>query len=134
MNLKGIDHIGVAVQDLDEAEELLGGFGLSVGDVVKLPDVEGRFYPAGGDASIELVQFFDDEERGRRLGEGAKGRIDHIAFGVDDLEAILPALEALGIELTGPPRRTDGAVSVWTKAPTSGGVMFQFIQRDRAPE
>ena len=131
MNLKGIDHVGVVVDDLDEADKTLAGLGLGVTEVVKLPHVEGRFYPAGdgSGASIELVEFVEGEERRQRLGAGAKARIDHIAFGVDDVESLLPALEALGMELTGPPLVTESSTSVWTKPDSSGGVMFQFIQR-----
>jgi methylmalonyl-CoA/ethylmalonyl-CoA epimerase len=129
MKVNAIDHIGIVVDDLDESEGLVRQFGLTDGDIVKLPHVEGRFLHASN-ASIELVQFFTEAERAERLGEGNKARIDHIAFRVDDIDAIAKALGALGIELTGPPLQTDGAVSIWTKPESSGGVMFQFIQRD----
>ena len=131
MNLKGIDHVGVVVDDLGRAEETFAGLGLGVTEVVKLPHVEGRFYPAGdgSGASIELVEFVEGEERDQRLGTGARARIDHIAFAVEDLESIVQTLEALGMELTGPPLVTEASTSVWTKPESSGGVMFQFIQR-----
>ena len=127
---KRIDHVGVVVGDLEAATRLLqDGFGLQPGRSIDREDLEARFITVG-DASIELIDVHEPEARKTRLGgEDVQARIEHIAIEVDDLEQTLALLTALGIETTAPPREGAGALSVWTVAPTSGGIGFQFMQR-----
>jgi len=130
VRLKRIDHVGVIVDDLREAAELLSsGFGLELDAKLDRPELSAEFY-ACGDVSIELIEVSDPEVRRTRLGEGQRARIEHIAIEVEDLDATLEALEALGVRPNAPARRTNGSVSVWTDPGTSDGVMFQFMQKD----
>jgi hypothetical protein len=55
--------------------------------------------------------------------------LEHIAFDVGDLEVALGALGALGVEPNAPPRRLPDRSLIWTEPATSGGIMFQFVQR-----
>jgi catechol 2,3-dioxygenase-like lactoylglutathione lyase family enzyme len=131
MNVKRIDHIGVVVEALDSAERLLAdGFGLRVEREVQREDLHAKFL-GRGDATIELISVADPEQRSARL-RGERARIEHIAFEVDDLERAIAALGALGMEPAGPPRESAGALTVFTKPETSGGLMFQFVQRTAA--
>jgi catechol 2,3-dioxygenase-like lactoylglutathione lyase family enzyme len=127
---KRIDHVGVVVNDLDAATQLLHEvFGVVPDRSIEREDLKARFF-AIGDGSIELLDVREPEARRARLGdESVKARIEHIAIEVEDLDQTLKLLTALGIETTGPPREGAGALSVWTQAPTSGGIGFQFLQR-----
>jgi methylmalonyl-CoA/ethylmalonyl-CoA epimerase len=125
-----IDHIGVIVDDLDDAARLLGeGFGLERTTSVDRDDLRLAFFRCG-DVSIEIIEPLDPDLRRARLGEGARARIEHIAFEVADLERALAALGALGIEPNAPPLRSGARTMVWTDPATSDDIMFQFVASD----
>ena len=133
MKLQRIDHVGVVVDDLEEAKALLRGFGLEQSTTLERDDLQAAFFPCG-DASIELIQILEPEQRALRLPQGRRARIEHIAIEVDDLEDALDALEALGVRPDAPPRTVPGATTFWTDAETSDGVRYQFLERDSAAE
>jgi methylmalonyl-CoA/ethylmalonyl-CoA epimerase len=131
MRLKRIDHVGVIVDDLEEARDMLRSLGLEEATTLDREDLEAGFFPCG-DTSIELIGIRDPEQRGRRLPTGQAARIEHIAFEVDDLEDALRALEALGVRPDAPPREVLGSLTFWTDAETSDGVRYQFVQKGAA--
>jgi methylmalonyl-CoA/ethylmalonyl-CoA epimerase len=122
-----IDHIGIIVDDLADAERLLGeGFGLERTTTAERDDLKLAFFKCG-DVSIEVIEMLDPDLRRERLGEGARARIEHIAFEVPDLERALTALAALGIEPNAPPLRSGARTMIWTDPATSDDIMFQFV-------
>ncbi len=127
-----IDHIGVIVDDLAEARRWLAEvFGLPLGRTVDLPEgkIRGEFYNCGG-VDIEVLEVGDPEMRRRRLGDGKRARIEHIAVEVDDLNAALAHLAGCGVKATAPnPRQVGDTLNVWTAEDTTGGVSYQLIQR-----
>ena len=127
-----IDHVGVVVADLGEQKRWLGEiFGLPVTREISISETKIRaaFFGVDG-VDIETIQIDDPDARRKRLGEGNRARIDHIAVMVDDIQVILKKLAPLGVRTTEPePRRTGDRLSVWTVAETTGGVSYQFIQR-----
>jgi methylmalonyl-CoA/ethylmalonyl-CoA epimerase len=126
--LRRIDHIGVVVDDLDQARAFLTSLGLQHDHGFDLGRVEAAFYRLG-DVMIEVVECRTPEERARRLGD-ATARIEHIAFEVDDLAAAVAELGRLGIEMTKPePVRQDDIQSFWTAPASSDGVMYQLFER-----
>jgi len=126
-----INHIGVIVDDLTEAQRWLAEvFGLPLRRTVDLTEgkIHGEFYGCG-EVDIELVQIGDPEARRQRL-RGARIRIEHIAVEVDDIAATLSRLAALGVRTTTPePRRTGNVLSAWTVEETTGGISYQLMQR-----
>jgi methylmalonyl-CoA/ethylmalonyl-CoA epimerase len=130
MEVKRIDHIGVVVDDLDDAARLLGdGFGLERVSSVERDDLRLMFFRCG-DVSIEILEMLDPELRRERLGEGTRARIEHIAFEVADLDRALTALAALGVEPNAPPLSSGDRTMFWTDPTTSDDVMFQFVASD----
>ena len=59
-----------------------------------------------GFGSLELFLFTDPELQASRI-EGATQRLDHVAFEVDDLDALAATLRATGVRFTGPDRREE---------------------------
>src|SRR3954454_2118003 len=133
------DHIGVLVSDLDGAcafaRDVLG-----LGDPVAEfradeYGLSGVFYGLEP-GRLEMFRF---DEPGDRLPPGESTRIDHIAVEVDDLDAEVERLSAHGVEFQGPldpapvdtPIELRGKRHLWTRAETSGGVMFQLIEAAR---
>jgi methylmalonyl-CoA/ethylmalonyl-CoA epimerase len=128
MDLRRLDHVGVIVEDLEAAKRLLGDLGLELTETLETGDLTAAFFKCG-DASVEVIEVHDEAQRRKRLGDGNRARIEHIAFDVGDLEAALGALGALGVEPNAPPRRLPDRSMIWTEPETSGGIMFQFVQR-----
>lgn len=121
--------------DLQEAGRWLGEhFGLPLQRTLDLPDrgIRAAFYRCG-DIDIEVIEVTDPEARRRRLGEGERARIEHIAVEVGDLQTILAGLAALGVRTNAPePLRVGDSLSVWTVPDSTGGVSYQLIQRGAA--
>ena len=129
MKLQRIDHIGVIVDDLEEAKGMLGALGLEQSQTLEREDLHAAFFPCG-DSSIELIEILDAEQRARRFPAGRTAVIEHIAIEVDDLDETLAALDALGVRPDAPPRRVLDSTTFWTDADTSDGVRYQFVQKD----
>ena len=101
MEPRGIHHLGVAVDDLDEAvgtyERLLGA---TLEHRAAVPDqgVEAASLRVG-DSRVELLAALGDETPvGKFLAKRGPG-MHHVAYEVDDVEAALGELAAGGAEL-----------------------------------
>jgi len=127
-----IDHVGIVVSDLQEGQRWLAEvFGLPFKGSIDLPDgqIRGALYGCDN-VDIEVIVIGDPEVRARRLGDGRHARIEHIAVEVDDLDASVARLAALGVHTTpAEPLRDEGSRTVWTVEATTGGISYQFIER-----
>jgi len=99
MEAKKIDHIGIAVFDLEPAKRFYEeSLGLAVEHEETLGEMKIAFVPVGG-VNIELIQPTSKEGVIARFiakrGEG----IHHIAYEVDDVGATLERLKAQGVKL-----------------------------------
>lgn len=96
-----IDHIGVAVDDLDAALALYeGNFGMPVAhrETVEAQGVEAVLLDVG-DCHVELLRSLGPETPvGRFLDRKGPG-LHHVAYRVDDIDATLADLREQGIEL-----------------------------------
>ena len=126
--LKRIDHVGVVVDNLDDARSFLSRLGMTLDHEFDLGRVGAAFYRCG-DVMVELIECRLPDERARRLGD-SQARIEHIAIEVDDLAATVDAFAHLGVEVTKPEPVTQGDIrSHWTKPESSDGVMYQVFER-----
>lgn len=99
--LERIDHVGVAVEDLDQAIALYEG-------VLGMPPVHRETVTAQGveavlldvgDGHVELLAPLDpDTPVGKFLARKGPG-LHHVAYAVEDIEAALARLADEGIEL-----------------------------------
>jgi methylmalonyl-CoA epimerase len=96
-----IDHIGIAVENLDEAlgfyEDILG---LEFTGTEEIPDQKVRtaFFRIG-EVNIELLEPTSTDSPIRKFLDGGKKGIHHLAFEVFDLESALETLQNRGVEL-----------------------------------
>lgn len=130
--LKRINHVGVVVANLEDAERFLR-------EVLHLPldrEVDARdvlgvktaFFRCG-DTEIELIEPADPEQRRERLGGDVRARVEHIAIEVDDVAATSRELEAHGVRMTADePIQIGNRLNVFTRPETSADVMYQFLQ------
>ena len=114
MKIQRIDHVGVIVNDLSAAKEFFLDFGLEVkgewemegelmGYAVGLNDVKVACVGLGapdGQTWIELIKFYtpSDEKDIQQSLANTLG-IRHIAFTVEDIEAVVAKLKKKGTEI-----------------------------------
>ena len=96
-----IDHVGVAVEDLDTALELYEGtFGMPLAhrETVAEQGVEAVLLDVGP-CHVELLRPLGPETAvGKFLDRKGPG-LHHVAYRVDDIEATLAELERNGVEM-----------------------------------
>src|ERR687886_1454005 len=101
MDARGIHHLGVAVEDLDEAlatYERLFGAELEHRATVPEQGVEAAAVRVG-DGRVELLEpLAEDTPVGRFLAKRGPG-MHHVAYEVDDLQASLDELSRAGADL-----------------------------------
>ena len=101
MQAKGIHHLGVAVEDLDEALDTyrrLFGAEVEHRDTVPEQGVEAAAVRVG-DSRVELLASLGDETPvGKFLASRGPG-MHHVAFEVSDLQRELDGLAEQGVEL-----------------------------------
>jgi catechol 2,3-dioxygenase-like lactoylglutathione lyase family enzyme len=112
MKLHRIDHVGVIVNDLPAAKAFFLDFGLEVqgegewlDQIVGLNDVKTAYVFLGmpdGQANLELIKYYrppGEKELPQPLANTLG--IRHIAFVVDDIEAVVAKLKEQGKEVFG---------------------------------
>ncbi len=101
MNLTHIEHIGIAVKNLDESikfyEEILGLKCYAVEEVTD-QKVKTAFFQIG-QTKIELLESTDPEGPIGKFIEKRGEGIHHIAYAANELESSLEALKNKGIKL-----------------------------------
>ncbi|MFZ3109073.1 MAG: methylmalonyl-CoA epimerase [Rectinemataceae bacterium] len=133
MKLNKLDHIGIAVEKIDEAlpfwEGLLG-LPLHGTEEVKEQKVRTAFLPIG-ESEVELLESLDAEGPIAKF-IAAKGQgIQHIAFRVDDIDAALAELKEKGLRLIDETPRygAGGARIAFLHPKATGGVLIELCER-----
>lgn len=133
-----IDHVGIAVPDLDAAiERYRAAFGaVSVHEEVNEEQGVREAMLAVGDSGsfIQLLApLSPDTTIGKFLAKSGPG-IQQVAFGVADIEAAAEQIRAAGMRLLydAPKRGTAGSRVNFVHPKDSGGVLIELVES--APE
>jgi methylmalonyl-CoA/ethylmalonyl-CoA epimerase len=127
-----IDHIGVAVSDLDAAialHEQTYGMPLVHRETVESQGVEAALLDVG-ESHVELLRpLTEDSPVGKFLAKRGPG-LHHVAYGVSDVEAALAELRDLGLQLIDAEPRTGirGSRVAFLHPASSGGVLTEIVQ------
>jgi methylmalonyl-CoA/ethylmalonyl-CoA epimerase len=130
-----IDHIGVAVEDLDEAIRLYGerlGMPLQHRETVEEQGVEAVLLGVG-ESHVELLRpLGPDTAVGKFLARSGPG-LHHVAYGTDDIESALDAVRSAGLALIDERPRTGirGSRVAFLHPKSTGGVLTELVE---APE
>lgn len=129
-----IDHVGIAVKNLEETLSFYTDvLGLEVAgtEVVEEQKVKVAFLPVG-DSEIELLESTDPEGPIARFIEKNGEGIQHIAFKVDDIEEAIEALKAKGMRMIDEKPRygAGGAQIAFVHPKSSNRVLVELTQRD----
>ena len=127
-----IDHIGVAVEDIDAAIELYrDSFGMELAhrETVESQGVEAVLLDVG-DGHVELLApLGPDTPVGKFMAKNGAG-LHHVAYAVDDIDATLERISAAGIRLIDSEPRTgirDSRVAFLHPRAT-GGVLTELVE------
>jgi methylmalonyl-CoA/ethylmalonyl-CoA epimerase len=127
-----VDHIGVAVEDLDAAIALHEGtydMQLVHREVVEEQGVEAVLLDVG-EGHVELLRPLSEETPvGRFLAKRGPG-LHHVAYQVADVQATLSALRERGLRLIDEEPRTGirGSRVAFLHPSSSGGVLTEIVQ------
>jgi methylmalonyl-CoA epimerase len=127
-----VDHIGVAVEDLDAAialHEQAYGMAVAHREVVEEQGVEAVLLDVG-ENHVELLRPLDAQTPvGRFLAKRGPG-LHHVAYQVTDVQAALDSLRDRGLRLIDETPRTGirGSRVAFVHPASSGGVLTEIVQ------
>ncbi|WP_297475010.1 methylmalonyl-CoA epimerase [Thermococcus sp.] len=127
-----IDHVGIAVKNLDEAIKVWEGLGLKVDEIEEVPDQKVRTAIIHvGESRIELLEpTSEDSPIAKFIAKRGEG-IHHLALGVDDIEAHLEELKERGYLLIDEKPRigAGGAKIAFVHPKAVTGVLLELCER-----
>jgi methylmalonyl-CoA epimerase len=127
-----IDHIGVAVEDLDAAIELYRGpFGMPEQhrETVEEQGVEAVLLDVG-EGHVELLRPLSEETPvGKFMSRRGPG-LHHVAYRADDIEAVLDKLREAGVELIDQTPRIgiQGKRVAFLHPRSTGGTLTELVE------
>jgi methylmalonyl-CoA/ethylmalonyl-CoA epimerase len=134
MKVLKIDHLGIAVNSIEEAKKLFHdilGLTFEGTETVQEQKVTTAFFPVG-DSEVELLESTaPDGPIAKYLEKRGEG-IQHIAFRVDNLEEALAELKDKGIRLIDekPRRGAGGAKIAFIHPKSTHGVLIELSERE----
>jgi methylmalonyl-CoA/ethylmalonyl-CoA epimerase len=128
-----VDHIGIAVADLDEALKLYRdqlGLVCKGTEVVEDQKVKVAFLPVG-ESKIELLESTDPEGPVGKFIEKKGGGVHHLSFRVSNIEEKLEQLKQQGVALIDQKPRygAGGAKIAFLHPKSTGGVLIEICER-----
>lgn len=142
MRIRQIDHIGVAVRDLDRYLDVFGNIlGLDIHDFEEADPYEGLriAFARVGETDFEFLQdrlpeaadkVTDQRDIARWIDRRGEG-IHHVALRVDDVDAAIAEAKARGLRVldeTGRPGARGSRVA-FLHPKSTGGVLIHFVER-----
>jgi methylmalonyl-CoA/ethylmalonyl-CoA epimerase len=131
--IKKIEHIGIAVKDLNKAEKIyesLLGTPPYKREEVTSEKVMTSFFKTG--QKIELLASTDEDGVISKFIEKRGEGIHHIAFDVDDIEAEMKRLQDRGFQLLNdhPKLGADGKLVCFIHPKNTNGVLIELCMDD----
>lgn len=133
MKILKIDHLGIAVNSIDEGKNFwtdVLGLTFEGTETVEAQKVTTAFLPVG-ESEVELLESTaPDGPIAKYLEKKGQG-IQHVAFRVDDIEAALAELKEAGVRLIDekPRRGAGGAKIAFLHPKATSGVLVELCER-----
>jgi len=133
MKILKIDHLGIAVNSIDEGRNFWTGvLGLKFeGDeTVEQQKVKTAFFPVG-ESEVELLESTSPEGPVAKFIEKKGEGIQHVAFRVDNIEEALSELKQKGVRLIDETPRigAGGAKIAFLHPKSTSGVLVELCER-----
>ncbi|MCC5912105.1 MAG: methylmalonyl-CoA epimerase [Clostridiaceae bacterium] len=133
MKVGKVDHIGIAVKDLEASlkfyEDILGLECIAT-EVVEEQKVKVAFIPVG-DTEVELLESTDEAGPIAKFIEKKGEGIQHIAFKVDNIEEAIETMKAKGVRMIDETPRygAGGARIAFCHPKSTNGVLIELSER-----
>lgn len=130
--MEKIEHIGIAVKDLDAANntyEKLLGYEPYKQEIVDSEGVATSFFTSG-ESKIELLAATNPDSPIAKFIERRGDGIHHIAFAVEDIYAEVARLKAEGFQIINeePRKGADNKLVVFVHPKSANGVLVELCQ------
>ena len=127
-----LDHIGIAVADLEQARTLYGEhLGFELGEIEELPDRQLKIcFVRVGDANVELLWPTAPESAVAKFIDKKGPGIHHLCYRVDDVQSKLDELKAAGIKLIDEKAKpgAHNTLVAFLHPKSAGGVLTELCQ------
>lgn len=131
MKVKKINHVAVAVENIEEASAFwrdVIGLDLHQTETVESQKVKIAFFPCG-ESEVELVQPLDESSGTARFIAKRGAGIHHLCLEVEDIAAALTELKEKGVRLINEePLVEEGRKMAFIHPKSSGGVLLELYQ------
>jgi methylmalonyl-CoA/ethylmalonyl-CoA epimerase len=133
MNLKQIEHIGIAVKSIEESLKYYEGIlGLKCYNIEEVKDqkVKTAFLKIG-QVKIELLESTDPEGTIAKFIEKKGEGVHHIAYAVENIEGALADAESKGVQLIDkqPRKGAEGLDIAFLHPKTTGSVLTELCEK-----
>jgi methylmalonyl-CoA/ethylmalonyl-CoA epimerase len=133
MNILKIDHLGIAVNSIDEGKNFwtdVLGLKFEGSETVEAQKVTTAFFPVG-ESEVELLESTSPDGPVAKFIEKKGQGIQHVAFRVDNIDAALEELKEKGIRLIDekPRMGAGGAKIAFLHPKATQGVLVELCER-----
>ncbi len=132
-----IDHIGVIVENLEEASKSLARFlGIAPDPIKEMPEVGLRLASfKAANITIELIEYLSGENNFGRAAMGNQTGLNHLSVKVDDIGDAIKQKERDGFKLLSgfPVEGASGTVAFFDPDPASG-IRMEICQHHKREE
>ena len=135
MKILQIDHLGIAVNTLEEGKKFWGdvlGLKLEGTEAVQEQKVTTAFFPVG-ESEVELLVSTEPDGPIAKFIErnGGKGGFQHVAFRVENIDEALAELKEKGVKLIDETPRIGaaGCKIAFLHPKATGGVLVEISER-----
>ena len=134
MKIKHIDHIGIAVKEINQAGKFYTDvLGLKIEDVENVAEqkVNVAFIPIT-DSEVELLESTEPDGPVAKYISARGEGVQHIAFRVEDIDKTLEELKEKGVRLIDqtPRKGAGGARIAFIHPKETNGVLVEICERD----
>jgi methylmalonyl-CoA/ethylmalonyl-CoA epimerase len=134
MKILKIDHLGIAVNSIDEGKNFWSGvLGLDFegAETVAAQKVTTAFFPVG-ESEVELLESTAADGPVAKYIEKRGQGIQHVAFRVENIDEALAELKEKGVQLIDQQPRigAGGAKIAFLHPKATNGVLVELCQRD----
>lgn len=123
-------HVGIVLPSLDDAYDIIDRLGLEIDYKGHVDAYQSKLiFTKGGDHSSP-IEFIIPEDGVLKEFNGGKGGIAHIAFEVDDVEAVRKEFEdkGLGMLEKAAVQGTDDIIVNFLKPKYNNGILVEFVE------
>lgn len=134
INTKRIDHIGIAVKDIEVAKKFytdILGMSAMGEETVEAQKVKVCFIPCG-DSEIELLESTAADGPIAKFIEAKGEGIQHIAIRVENIESAIAELKAKNVRMIDEQPRygAGGAKIAFVHPKSTGGILLEITERN----